>query len=143
MRFRIITDTREQRPYSFENSIRKALPSGDYSLEGLEDSIAIERKSLDDYISSVIHSGGRFFRELKRLQAYEFAAVVIEGSISDILSGSYKSKVSPESLFGLTVALIRDYHPVHILFAGDRPHAYSLTAKLLELHGEKYERSIA
>jgi ERCC4-type nuclease len=44
--FTIIVDTREQKPWSFENyttAIRK-LDTGDYSIEGLEHLLCIERK---------------------------------------------------------------------------------------------------
>lgn len=49
----IVVDTREQRPYSFDEArvggvVHAALPAGDYSLLGQETRIAIERKSLAD-----------------------------------------------------------------------------------------------
>jgi ERCC4-type nuclease len=43
----VIADSREQEPYSFEatriTTVRRALPAGDYSLDGLEDRVAVER----------------------------------------------------------------------------------------------------
>lgn len=51
---KIVIDTREQTPYGFAKydaePIRAALPTGDYSLPGFEDRVAIERKSLDDLV---------------------------------------------------------------------------------------------
>jgi ERCC4-type nuclease len=135
---RIVIDTREQRPYSFEGSVRKALPSGDYSIEGLESCFAIERKSLDDWVNTVLRSRSRFTRELIRLRDYEFAAIVIEGSVADILQGNYKSEVKPDALLGITAGIMQSFSPVHVLFAGDRPHAYALVTKLLELGEKKY-----
>ena len=41
----IAIDTREQRPYRFVWSEIKTLTTGDYSVIGLEDRVAIERKS--------------------------------------------------------------------------------------------------
>ena len=46
-------DTREQKPYAFENAEIGALQVGDYSIVGLEDYISIERKELSDLISSI------------------------------------------------------------------------------------------
>ena len=69
----IVIDTRENRPYSFTDkveTVEKALPAGDYSLQGYETQIAIERKSLDDYVQTVIHAQERFARELSLLRAY-------------------------------------------------------------------------
>ena len=139
MNRRIVIDTREQRPYSFSEmeSITHALPAGDYSLEGLESRFAIERKSLADWISTVLRARRRFSVELKKLQTYEFAAVVIDASIEDILSGNYRSDIKPASLLGLTAGLMQSYSPVHFLFAGSRPHAHALAAELLKLGGER------
>jgi ERCC4-type nuclease len=134
----IIIDTREQHPWAFKNSVRRALPSGDYSLEGLEDCFAIERKSLADWVNTVVHNKRRFRAELTRLQAYEFAAVVIESSYADILRGDYRSDIAPQALLGITVGLMQAYHPVHFVMAGDRPHAYAVVAELLKLGAKRY-----
>jgi ERCC4-type nuclease len=48
-RITVVVDTREQEPYTFDprsvTVIRRALPAGDYSIEGHEDSVAVERKT--------------------------------------------------------------------------------------------------
>ena len=44
----VAVDTREQKPYRFQRSEVKTLQSGDYSIVGLEDRIAIERKTKTD-----------------------------------------------------------------------------------------------
>lgn len=138
MRRRVIIDTREQRPLALTlpesaEITRRVLTSGDYSLEGLEDVISIERKSLDDWIGTILNARGRFCRELERLQTYCYAAVVIEGSLCDILSGRYKSKIKPDSLFGMGCQLMLQYSPVHFIYAHDRPHATRLVSELLIL----------
>ncbi len=43
--FTIVIDSREQRPYQFPGAVVKTLPTGDYSIVGLTDRVAIERKS--------------------------------------------------------------------------------------------------
>ena len=57
----IIQDTREQHPFSFEGypvEVKPgALPTGDYSLDGFEDRIVIERKAAGDLLSCM--TGGR------------------------------------------------------------------------------------
>lgn len=45
---RILIDTREQLPYQFENSEVGTIPVGDYSICGLENHVAVERKELND-----------------------------------------------------------------------------------------------
>ena len=80
--FQIVTDTREQHPFSFEGypvEVKpRALPTGDYSLDGFEDRIAIERKAAGDLLSCMTGGRERFTRELERLRGYEAAAVVVE-----------------------------------------------------------------
>ena len=63
----IVVDTREQKPYRFTRCQVKTLPTGDYSLVGLEDCIAIERKSAADLAGSLGAGRTRFRRELERL----------------------------------------------------------------------------
>jgi len=131
----IVIDTREQQSYSFSEatvagSVRKALPAGDYSVEGYETDIAIERKTLDDYISTIIHARGRFSRELTTLSTYRFAWIVVEGSLDEVLHGRYASRVHPAALMGLTMLVMTEYR-IPVLFAHDRPCARALTEALL------------
>ena len=130
----IVIDTREQRPYSFAadlaGSVRHALPAGDYSLLGLEASVAVERKALDDFVSTVIHARQRFARELTVLQTYSHAWIVVEGSLEDVLLGRYRSRATPQALLGITASLMIDYG-IPVLFAHDRPCARLLVEALL------------
>jgi DNA excision repair protein ERCC-4 len=83
--FVIAVDTREQRPLDFPGFavMRKTLPTGDYSMQGFEDRIAIERKSKTDAWGCVADGRARFERCLGRLGQLERAAVVIECSLSE------------------------------------------------------------
>jgi len=55
--FTIIVDSREQKPYLFGGytcGVKKSgLKTGDYSIEGYENSICVERKSKEDLYSSL------------------------------------------------------------------------------------------
>jgi ERCC4-type nuclease len=132
---RIIVDSREQKGYGFADSIRKKLEAGDYSVEGKELTFALERKSLEDWVSTVVHSRKRFAVELEKLRKYEFAAIIIEGSIEDIMGGRYRSKITPAALLGITTGIMVKYSPVHVIFAGDRPHAYAVASQILRQQG--------
>jgi len=79
---RILIDTREQAPFTFQgydvDPEPATLPVGDYSLPGFEDRVAIERKSLEDLISCLMGSNrDRFERELYRGRHYDLFAVVV------------------------------------------------------------------
>ena len=71
--FTIIKDTREQDGYTFESSssryhtcngmISRKLDTGDYSIEGLEDKLCIERKaSVVEFANNVGHAQVRFLK---------------------------------------------------------------------------------
>lgn len=82
----LIIDTREQRPLTFEHlaSQRGTLHSGDYSVKGFEPHFAIERKSVADLCQSVTRGRERFERELHRLRGFDFARLLIVGTISEL-----------------------------------------------------------
>ena len=121
----VVVDTREQEPYTFDPArvevIRRALPAGDYSLLGLENSVAVERKSIEDFVGTVIRGRERFARELARLRECEFACVVVECSLTDILSGRYRSDAH---------SIIVDYG-VPVFFCGSRQAARLFVEQLL------------
>ncbi len=100
--FIIWVDNREQTPYRFMKYDAKtekiALPTGDYSLPGFQDKIAIERKTINDLIACLKGNGrNRFERELARARRYEMFTVLCEFNLSDLVSGKYQSNMKPHS----------------------------------------------
>lgn len=79
----IICDTREQIPYLFDGySWRRAtLKTGDYSLEGFEDRLAVERKNKLDAWAMLSNERKRFERCLERLALLDRAAIIVECSM--------------------------------------------------------------
>ena len=134
----IIIDTREQAEYSFNPqlaaTVRRALPAGDYSVVGLEGEVVVERKSLDDFISTVIHARQRFRRELSKLAGYRAACVVVEANLLDILLGRYRGEAHPKAVLGSTLSILLDYG-IPVYFCGTRPAACQFVqAYLLAAH---------
>jgi ERCC4-type nuclease len=136
----VAVDTREQEPYGFDPSrvktVRRALPAGDYSLAGRETDVAVERKSLEDLVATAIHARERFARELRRLAAYDFACVVVEASMEDVLRHRYRSGADPRSVFGATLSIVLD-HRVPVFFCGDRQVACRFVEGLLSLYARR------
>jgi ERCC4-type nuclease len=120
---RFIVDTREQEEYSFDPrlvaTVRRALPAGDYSIEGLEDRVAVERKTLDVFVSTVIHSRARFREELRKLAGYQAACVVVEAGLIDVLQKRYRGGAHPNAVLGNALSLILDYR-VPVFFCTTR-----------------------
>ena len=76
--YTVSIDTREQTPYEFKKSIVTTIPIGDYSLEGFEGEIAIERKSLNDLFGTLGGGHNRFKNELMQAQDLDYFAIVID-----------------------------------------------------------------
>lgn len=129
--FTVVIDTREQRPYRFPRSVTATLPTGDYSLLGLENQVAIERKTQQDAYTSLGRERPRFARELERLAALDYAAVVIEAGVPDFLRQPPFSRMNPKAALNSIIGWSVKYR-VCVFFAGDRRHAGALTYRLLE-----------
>lgn len=119
----VVVDTREQVPYTFDSEriqiVRRALLAGDYALDGHERAAVVERKSIEDYVGTVVRARARFARELKLLAAYERACVVVEASLDDIVAHRYRADVHPNAVLGATWSIIVD-HRVPVYFCSDR-----------------------
>lgn len=136
---KIICDSREQRPFSFERwpdveIRREKLAVGDYSVAGLENRVAIERKELNDLVGCLQNDDrSRFERELHWARALDQFVVVIEGSVSDLARGNYRSQMQPEAaLQSVATFFIRFGTP--FLFADSRAGAEYWTYSLLSKH---------
>jgi DNA excision repair protein ERCC-4 len=119
----VVVDTREQEPYGFNPrlvaQVRRALPAGDYSVAGLEETIAVERKTLEDFVNTVMRVRGRFYRELRRLHRYRRACVVVEANLSDVLAGRYRSDAHPNAIVGSSLAIMVDFG-IPVYFCSNR-----------------------
>jgi len=134
MTFTIITDTREQKPYRWDTPAeRGTLKAGDYSVKGLEDRIAIERKSLIDAYGTFGKGRERFQRELEKLAGYEYAAVVIEATMLQALRPpeNFRSSFNPKSFNRSWIAWAQRYG-VHFMFCGGRELAQRQVYIMLE-----------
>jgi DNA excision repair protein ERCC-4 len=107
------------------------LPSGDYSIDGCENLIAIERKSLADLYSTLGQNRERFEAEHERLSKFEFAAVVIETSIEGLVSPPEPSRLHPKTVFRTMVSWMLRFRVPWVL-AGDRRGGEIVTYRFLE-----------
>jgi ERCC4-type nuclease len=81
----IAIDSREQLRYQFDGyaSYRTTLTTGDYSLRGFEDRLAVERKNHADAWAMLTTERKRFERCLERMAMLDRAAIVIEASMAE------------------------------------------------------------
>ena len=69
----------------------------------------------------------------------EFAAVIVEASLPDILDHRYKSDVRPASVIGAAVAIMVEYC-VPVIFAGHRQLSRHVTESILKRFYAGHER---
>lgn len=136
----IIIDTREKEPYTFSlPGLRRKLDAGDYSLEGYENRVSVERKTLPDFIHTVIRGRKRFMKELSKLSGYEAACVVVESELREILSGEFRSAAHPHALMGTIVSIILDFG-IPVYFCSDRQCAIQFVEQYLTLFYRRKQR---
>jgi ERCC4-type nuclease len=128
----------EQKPYTFKPFRKwfagiecKKLSVGDYSIAGLEDRLTVERKSLQDLFNCCSTYGSReaFVRGRERLSKLDFAALVIESSMTKILRATEFSSRHPNAVFGTIQALAVRWG-IQPWFAPTRSLAEEITACL-------------
>ena len=134
----IIRDTREKQGYDFSSIepkpkiIDKGLKSGDYSIQGMESKVAVERKSKIDAFQSFGRNRKRFEKELVRLSKMSFAAVVVEAGWAEVLNNPPKrTRLNPKTLFVSRIAW-EQRHGIHFWFCFSREFAEKTTYRILE-----------
>jgi ERCC4-type nuclease len=143
--YTVVIDTREQLGYTFAQPLKQGrgllavqtttagLQSGDYSLAGFEDRVAIERKSMSDAFGTFGQGRARFVRELERLAAYDFAAVVVEAEWSTIwMQPPARARLKPKSIACSVVAWQMRFPRVHWHFLPGREVAEAFTITILD-----------
>jgi ERCC4-type nuclease len=138
---KIIVDSREQTPFVFEDYDVKKLDAGDYSVEGYEDEVAVERKGVNDAINSVFAGRERFEKEWLRAKSLKRFFVVIEGiqdSIQDEIiehcqgDGSYVAR-NTKSVINTYLHWCVKYN-IPVFFCHGREEAKRTTYELLRAY---------
>ena len=136
MDFQIVIDSREQEPYAFScSTIRRKLEAGDYSVAGLEQRLAVERKSLSDFVHTVIHDFGRLAIELDKLRAMDAACLVVEADLDAVLRGRHGNVlrgVAPASLLGMALSISLRWR-IPVYWCGSRQAACAFTDAFLRM----------
>lgn len=157
--FQIQIDTREQFPWSFRGigtdrtkdkpsrplivpTQVATLQTADYSIQGFEDQIVIERKSLPDLYGTLGGGRERFVKELERMAvianhpAGGFAAVIVEASWQAILFNPPEEakRMTPKSVYRSVLAWQQraPFNRIHWLMMDSRELAERIAFRCLE-----------
>jgi hypothetical protein len=150
--FVVLCDKREKLPFPFANlradarqghrplvvTLKPALlDSGDYSIEcdgvSYAGRVAVERKSAGDLYGTLGQHRERFERELARLNALEYAAVVVEDDWTGLLvTPPDRSQLNPLTVFRSVVAWQQRFARVHWWACPGRTFAERVCFRVLE-----------
>ena len=140
----VLVDTREQMPFDFSRfpnwiagEKRKALRVGDYSVEGMEELLILERKSLSDLISTLMQNRVRFFAGCEKMTQYRWRALLVEASYEDIKTvydDELCTQAHPNAVSGTLDALEVKFGIPVIYTSQFRPLAEEKAASWLSKH---------
>lgn len=143
----LLVDTREKHPFNFEgdeafSEIKfQKLDVGDYSLEGFQDKICIERKKdVNELINNFTANKDRLINEMERMASVSHKFMIIESELSEILTPAkyflanknIKSNLPAASLPAIVMKGLLDLifkYNIHVIFAGFK--ARNITRGLL------------
>jgi hypothetical protein len=159
--FTVVIDSNESHPFGFKGhmsglqplivkTVRKPLylmdrdkwgaGLGDYSIDGYEGHIQVERKSLDDLFGSLGGRRAEFEKEIQRLnEQCDFAAVVVESSRTSVSTYSGPGP-TPKSILGTIDAWTQRYPAVHWRMKPTRMQAELETLSILARWWKDFER---
>ena len=136
---KIVIDTREQLPLDFRRSkvvedvLYQTLKTGDYSIEGYECAIAIERKSPSDLFSTLGKGHKRFKKELERAQELDYFAILVERPFTEILNKDFEGSQYTQMRGDVIIKIlytIKFSYGIDVIFCNGRQEASSIIRNL-------------
>ena len=122
----LILDTREQDGLDFSkfrdtDVVRQGLKTGDYSVQGFENKLCFERKSVADLVGTLIGGHERFLREMERMKDFEVAYILVEHTAGAVYRYCAKQgwELKFDTIIQSLLAYAYHYH-VRVRFCKDR-----------------------
>ena len=148
---KIIVDNKEKNPWLFAfakgdvHLIHKHLPTADYTIDGFEEILCIERKNSISELAGCIFKPA-FKKELDRMKSFKYAFLLIEDSFENIadypdntrLPRKVKNKIRVKApqIIGFISSLMVNTN-IKVLFCGDKyaaeEMAYSIMTKVQKI----------
>ena len=155
MSYKLIIDTREQKPLSFRKNVEvRGLKAGDYAAE-LNDvllPVVFERKDPSDWLGTLMQGHDRFIRELGKAEELEQKLIVIvECSYTDFVTKKFKgarhSRIRQDVLTKILHSTMIS-HNLQVVFCNNRSemtkyirnYFNALSKHELKHNKEKYEK---
>ncbi len=158
MKFTVLRDNKEKSAYwqfnsstSCAGTISSSLPTGDYTIQGLELVFTIERKASTGELANNLPTK-RFERELQRMELFSHAYIVCEFTMKDLCNFPYNSgiprKIWPRLRVTSTYMLkkvveLESKYKVKFIFAGDngKDVAKAIFKRMLEMYKDQIPKA--
>lgn len=155
-KYKVIKDTREQNgwfftPYEKCSGMEvKTLHTGDYTLEGFEDIVCVERKGcVAEIAMNLGKKKNTFCAEMERMRDYDFSFLICEFDVDDILKypeGSNipqakreKIKISGKYLLKCLMEF-QVHYDTKIIFCGSKNNAFWVCNSLFKRLNETFHK---
>lgn len=154
--YRVIKDTREQDGWFFSKYDKCAgmdvgtLHTGDYTLEGFEDVVCIERKACASEIAMNLgKKKGAFNAEMERMKDFPFSFLVCEFDMEDVLKypegsrvpNKLRSKVRVTGKYLLKCLLeFQIWYDTKIIFCGNKNNAFLVCNSIFKRLNELFHK---
>lgn len=150
--FKIVRDTREQKGWNFEDCsacsevVDQKLDTGDYAIQGLENTLSIERKASVAELAACI-SKTRFKNELLRMEKIPHRYLVLEFSLQDIRDFPHNSSIPKHRWNQLRIsskfiikrlAEIAVTNNIHVVFCDNKQAARDFSISIMKEINEAY-----
>ncbi len=134
---KLTIDTREPWPHPWTPHFpdgttveRATMETGDLCVSALPDGVCVERKTTADFLAAIGRERARFDLEVKRSRYCGSFAIIVEGTLADVLTANHaRGMITTASILGSIAAWTRRGAPV--LFAGTQAAAAELAYRML------------
>jgi len=143
--FNVIVDTREKNPWQLTSScirdtIYKKIDAGDYTVEGLEDILCIERKMSVAEIAQNVTTK-RFVKALERMSECRFKYLLLEATLDDVINYPKGADLPPKALERVRITggyvlrcinRMEVKYGIHFIFCGNRYNASWVATNIMK-----------
>lgn len=152
--FTVIKDTREQDGYYFRpfntcaGMIEHKLDTGDYTIQGFEDKICIERKGcVEELAVNLGQKKYAFLDEIDRMKNFEYKFLILEFSLEDLIKFPDETRIPIKNKASLKITgkymlkclmEFELYNNIHIMFCGNKHNAFLAVSSLFKRINEMY-----
>lgn len=152
--FTVIKDTREQDGYFFSafntcaGMVEHKLDTGDYTIQGLEDKVCIERKGcVEELAVNLGQKKYTFLDEIERMASFPHKFIVLEFSLEDLIKFPEETRIPIKNKSSVKITgkymlkclvEFQLYNNVNVLFCGDKYNAFLAVSSIFKRINEMY-----